>query len=94
MNQHDEVTNTKKNQRPPMNVHGPALKLHTNLTQRMILSDSAFHAHRAFKYSLSTEDSNAQCRIGGQGGCALSSSLFYLCGRSITSLHIRLNDFR
>ena len=62
-----------------MNVHGPALKLHTTLTQRRILSDSAFHAHNAFKYYLSTEDSNGQCRIEGQGGCALSSSLLYLC---------------
>ena len=59
-----------------MNVHGPALKLHTKLTQRRILSDSAFHAHSAFKYYLSTEDSVGQCRIGGQGGCAESSSLY------------------
>ena len=59
-----------------MNVHGPALKLHTKLTQWKILSDSAFHAHNAFKYSLSREDSNGQWRMGGQGGCALSSSLY------------------
>ena len=32
-----------------MTVHGPALKFHTKLTQRMILSDSAF------KYFLSKE---------------------------------------
>ena len=49
-----------------MNVHGPALKLYTKLTQRKILSDSALHAHSAFKYYLSTEDSNGQCRMGGK----------------------------
>ena len=51
-----------------MNVHGPAFELHTKLTQRRILSDSAFHAQSAFKYYLSTEDSVGQCRIEGQGG--------------------------
>ena len=64
-----------------MNVHGPAVKFHTKLTRRKVLSDTAFREHCAFKYYLSMEHSNRQCRIGGQGGCALSSSLLYLCRR-------------
>ena len=38
----------------------------------------AFHGRSAVKCSLFIEDSNGQCCKGGQGGCAISSSLLYV----------------